>query len=97
MLKVKDHMYTEMCAVKLYTTVSCITEPIICIQYLDGHSSDPYPLLKGGSKFDYLPRMEEPKNFKKRRWKYGAGKSLLKSGGADTFLFIFFKFYHFYI
>ena len=30
-LKVKGHMHTEMCAVKLCTTVSCITEPIICI------------------------------------------------------------------
>ena len=48
MLKVKGHMHTEMCAVKLYTTVSCITVPIICIQYFDDHSSNPYPLLLGG-------------------------------------------------
>ena len=53
----------------------------------------------GGSKFDLItsPGWRNLKILRKGGGSMVKGQAFLKVGGADTFLFIFFKFYHFYI
>ena len=82
-------MYTEMCAVELYMTISCIYDAIFASSIKMIKVRILPPFLKEKVNFDYLP-LRGGRNLKnqKKGWKYAG---LLKKRRTDTFPIEFFQ------